>query len=76
MSNLPRVSGRECVKAFLKIGFEFKRQKGSHIILRRQFPFSQLVVPDHMELDRGTLRLLSVRPTLLLILLMNCFDGQ
>ena len=56
MSSLPRISGRECIKAFLKIGFEFKRQNGSHVILRRQSPFAQLVVPDHKELDRGTLR--------------------
>jgi predicted RNA binding protein YcfA (HicA-like mRNA interferase family) len=26
------------------------------MILRRDEPFSQLVVPDHHELDRGTLR--------------------
>ena len=26
------------------------------MILRRQEPFAQLVVPDHNELDRGTLR--------------------
>ena len=31
-------------------------EKGSHIILRRGEPFAQLVVPDHKELDRGTLR--------------------
>ena len=56
MSSLPRVSGRECMRALQKVGFVFKRQEGSHIILRRQQPFSQLVVPDHKELDRGTLR--------------------
>ena len=56
MSALPRISGRDCVKALLKIGFEFKRQDGSHIILRHQNPFYQVVVPDHKELDRGTLR--------------------
>jgi predicted RNA binding protein YcfA (HicA-like mRNA interferase family) len=56
MSNLPRVSGRECAQALQKVGFLFVRQKGSHIILRRQEPFAQLVVPDHKELDRGTLR--------------------
>lgn len=39
-----------------KKGFKFKRQHGSHIILRRDEPFTQLVVPDHKELDRGTLR--------------------
>jgi predicted RNA binding protein YcfA (HicA-like mRNA interferase family) len=26
------------------------------MILRRDDPFGQLVVPDHKELDRGTLR--------------------
>jgi predicted RNA binding protein YcfA (HicA-like mRNA interferase family) len=56
MSSLPRVSGAECVKALIKIGFTVKRQHGSHIILRRDSPFSQLVVPNHKELDRGTLR--------------------
>lgn len=53
---LPRVSGRECVKALGGSGFYIKRQEGSHIILRRDDPFAQLVVPDHKELDRGTLR--------------------
>jgi predicted RNA binding protein YcfA (HicA-like mRNA interferase family) len=56
MIKLPRISGRECVKALEKHGFYFKRQAGSHIILRRDDPFSQIVVPDHKELDRGTLR--------------------
>lgn len=56
MSKLPRLSGRVCVGALEKAGFYQKRQHGSHIILRRDDPFSQLVVPDHKELDRGTLR--------------------
>jgi predicted RNA binding protein YcfA (HicA-like mRNA interferase family) len=56
MSNLPRISGRDCVKALEKIGFNFKRQESSHIVLRRDDPFCQVVVPDHKELDRGTLR--------------------
>ncbi len=56
MSKLPRISGQKCVKALSKAGFYFKRQQGSHIILRRDNPFAQLVVPDHKELDRGTLR--------------------
>lgn len=56
MNKLPRVSGRECVKALGKAGFYFKRQEGSHVILRRDDPFAQVVVPDHKELDRGTLR--------------------
>ncbi len=56
MSLLPRLSGRECVAALEKVGFYVKRQQGSHIILRRDDPFAQVVVPDHKELDRGTLR--------------------
>ena len=38
------------------MGFYLRRQEGSHLILRRDNPFAQLVVPDHKELDRGTLR--------------------
>ena len=56
MSKLPRVSGHDCVKALEKAGFYRRRQHGSHIIMRRDHPFAQLVVPDHKELDRGTLR--------------------
>ena len=56
MTKLPRISGRECVRALEKGGGFFKRQEGSHIILRRNDPFAQIVVPDHKELDRGTLR--------------------
>jgi predicted RNA binding protein YcfA (HicA-like mRNA interferase family) len=56
VSKLPRVSGRECVRALEKAGFFIRRQESSHIILRRNEPFAQLVVPDHKELDRGTLR--------------------
>ncbi len=50
MRTLPRISGRECVKALSKIGFVLRRQHGSHMILRRINPFAQLVVPDHKEL--------------------------
>ena len=56
MTKLPGVSGRECARALARIGFRLRRQEGSHMILRRDDPFGQLVVPDHKELDRGTLR--------------------
>lgn len=56
MSKVPVVSGRKCIKTLEKAGFYFKRQEGSHVTLRRDDPFSQLVVPLHKELDRGTLR--------------------
>ncbi len=58
MSSLPVLSGRELVAVLEKAGFTVKRQKGSHIILRRNNPFCQAVVPDHKVLDRGTLRAL------------------
>lgn len=56
MSHLPQISGKDCLKALSKVGFIMRRQHGSHIILRRKEPFTQLVVPDHKVLDRGTLR--------------------
>ena len=56
MSGLPVVSGRDCVKALATLGFYTRRRRGSHIILRRDVPLAQLVVPNHKELDRGTLR--------------------
>ena len=56
MSKLPQISGRDCAKALEKTGFYIKRQRGSLIILRRDEPFAQVVVPDHKMLDRGTLR--------------------
>ncbi|MEH2413375.1 type II toxin-antitoxin system HicA family toxin [Nostoc sp.] len=56
MSKLPSISGRDCVKAQEKVGFYEKRRESSHIILRRDEPFAQVVVPDHQELAKGTLR--------------------
>jgi predicted RNA binding protein YcfA (HicA-like mRNA interferase family) len=55
MSKLRRLSGRQCVEAPQKVGFMLKRQEGSHIILGRETPFCQLFLPDHKELERGTL---------------------
>jgi len=57
MSTLPRISGREVVAALLKIGYEKDRQKGSHIVLRQvAYPHRRIVVPDHHEMAKGTLR--------------------
>jgi len=49
------MSGKEVVKALERAGFYTKRQKGSHIVLRRDNPFAQVVVPDHKSIDTGTL---------------------
>ncbi|HHV56488.1 MAG TPA: type II toxin-antitoxin system HicA family toxin [Firmicutes bacterium] len=56
MTALPVVSGADCVSALCKVGFRVVRQKGSHVVLRRDDPFAQTVVPKHLELDRGTLK--------------------
>ena len=46
-------SGRTCIAALQDLRFAIKRQQASHIILRREDPFAQVVVPDHRVLDRG-----------------------
>ncbi len=56
MSKLPQISGKECIKTLKKVGFYIKRQKGSHIIVCRDEPFTEVVVPNHKTLDKGTLR--------------------
>jgi predicted RNA binding protein YcfA (HicA-like mRNA interferase family) len=56
VSKLPRgLSGKEIIKALGKAGFYKKRHKGSHIVLRRDEPFAQVVIPDHHSVDSGTL---------------------
>jgi len=57
VSVLPSVSGRQVVAALTKIGYEKDRQKGSHIVMRQLgAPHRRIVVPDHPEIARGTLR--------------------
>ena len=56
MSRLPRgLSHRRVIRALAKVGFYERRQKGSHIVLRRDHPFAQVVVPAHRAIDTGTL---------------------
>ena len=57
MSTLPRISGRDIVAALSKIGYERDRQKGSHIVMRQvAYPHRRVVVPDHREVAKGTMR--------------------
>jgi len=57
VSILPRISGREVVAALIRAGYARDRQKGSHIVLRRAVhPHRRIVVPDHAEVAKGTLR--------------------
>lgn len=57
MEKLPRLSGKEVIKILSKQGFIATRQKGSHVILKKENNDKTLVtvVPLHSELDRGTL---------------------
>jgi len=59
MPDPPRqVSGQEAIRALERLGFVQVRQKGSHVVLKRQTPEGEIgcVVPLHRELALGTLR--------------------
>ncbi len=56
MTTLPVVSGGECMRALQRADFQLVRRESSHLVLRRADPFAQVTVPDHKEIDRGTLR--------------------
>ncbi|MBI4439560.1 type II toxin-antitoxin system HicA family toxin [Candidatus Woesearchaeota archaeon] len=57
MQKLPRLSGKDVIKILTKYGFVAARQKGSHVILRKETSEGTkvTVVPLHDEVDRGTL---------------------
>jgi len=57
MPRLSRVSGEQAIRALEKIGFRRVRQRGSHVVLKRQTPQGEVgcVVPMHRELAIGTL---------------------
>ena len=59
MRKLRKISGRDCVKILCnKFGFSVLRQKGSHIILKKETEEGRIgtVVPDHKQLKIGTLK--------------------
>jgi predicted RNA binding protein YcfA (HicA-like mRNA interferase family) len=51
---LPCVSGQKVARALERMGFERRRQRGSHLVMRRGS--AVCVVPMHREVDQGTLR--------------------
>lgn len=57
MQKLPRISGKEVIKVLSKHGFISVRQKGSHVIMKKETSEKTigLVVPLHKEIDKGTL---------------------
>ena len=58
MSKLPVVSAQECIRALQAAGFEIRRQKGSHIIMKRRAPppVRTIPVPNHKTIKPGTLK--------------------
>jgi predicted RNA binding protein YcfA (HicA-like mRNA interferase family) len=50
------LSGREVRAALERAGFVFRRQSGSHMMLRRDQSYARAVVPDHKQIRSGTLR--------------------
>ena len=57
MPKLPTdISGREVRAALERVGFVLRRQRGSHMVLRRDDPLARIVVPDHKVVRLGTLR--------------------
>jgi len=54
MSKLSNISARECVNALKRLGFEVKRQNGSHIIMAKEG--RRVVVPNHNPIKIGTIR--------------------
>jgi len=58
MPKLERVSGEKTIRALEKMGFVRVRQRGSHVVIKRQLAEGSVgcVVPLHKELAIGTLR--------------------
>ncbi len=54
MPELPRISGEQAIKIFIKLGFYIARQKGSHVVMRKND--KGCVIPKHKALAVGTLK--------------------
>ncbi len=53
------IFGDECIKILCKhFGFTVVKQKGSHVILKKETPTGSIgtVIPNHKELKTGTLK--------------------
>lgn len=57
MPKLRRISGEDAIRALERLGFVPVRQRGSHVVLKKQTPEGAVgcVVPLHRELAIGTL---------------------
>ena len=57
MPKLNRISGEETTRKLERLGFKQVRQRGSHVVLKKNTPDGDIgcVVPLHKELAVGTL---------------------
>jgi predicted RNA binding protein YcfA (HicA-like mRNA interferase family) len=55
---LPAVTGKDVVRAAQRLGFDFRRQTGSHTIYVRPTDHARVVIPMHrgVAIKRKTLR--------------------
>ena len=65
MPKYPELPPERVIAALQKLGFYIRRQRGSHIIMRRGNPFAQTVVPYHNR----------VKPTILMEILRQAGIG-
>lgn len=58
MPKLPALSGEQAIKCFEKLGYEVKRQKGSHVRMLHKFDKNKkpLTILLHKVLGKGLLR--------------------
>ncbi|MFA4915781.1 MAG: type II toxin-antitoxin system HicA family toxin [Syntrophales bacterium] len=58
MPKLKKISGEEAIRRLEKLDFQRVRQRGSHVVLKKQTSEGEIgcVVPLHKELAIGTLR--------------------
>jgi predicted RNA binding protein YcfA (HicA-like mRNA interferase family) len=55
VTKLPVVSARELVAAMRRLGYEVRRQTGSHVHLKHDWR-PRLTIPNRKEIARGTLK--------------------
>ena len=72
---LPLLPARKLINALVRLGFFIDHQKGSPIVLKSADGTRTLVVPDHPEIDRGTLKAILKQagidiPTLMKVLVL------
>ena len=58
MARIKVLSGAAVCRILAENGFVNVRQRGSHIVMQKRLPGTTITlpIPNHRELDRGTLR--------------------